>query len=61
MAKKSMIARDTKRTKLNKKHHAKRLTLKATVSDETVSFDERWEAIFSFFFLSKEKNKHTRN
>ena len=57
MAKKSMIARDTKRTKLNEKHHAKRLALKATVSDETVSFDERWEAMIALQKLPRDSGK----
>jgi len=57
MAKKSMIARDTKRTKLNEKQHTKRLALKAIISDETVSFDERWDAMISLQKLPRDGSK----
>ena len=57
MAKKSMIARDVKRTKLNKQFHAKRLALKATISDETVSFDERWGAMIALQKLPRDGAK----
>ncbi|MGH1426329.1 MAG: 30S ribosomal protein S14 [Arenicella sp.] len=57
MAKKSMIARDTKRAKLNDKYHAKRLAFKAIISDETVSFDERWNAMIALQKLPRDGAK----
>ena len=44
MAKKSMIAREDKRTRLVAKYAAKRAALKATVNDVTVSDEEKWDA-----------------
>ena len=41
MAKRSMINRDIKRTKLVKRHAAKRAELKKIVSSETASYDEK--------------------
>ena len=57
MAKKSMIARDTKRTKLNEQYHAKRIAFKAIISDETVSFDERWNAMIALQKLPRDGSK----
>ena len=44
MAKTSMINRDIKRTKLVKKHAAKRAELKKIVSNPKSSYDEKMEA-----------------
>jgi len=44
MAKKSMIARENKRTRLVKKHVAKRAQYKAVLNDQNASFDEKMEA-----------------
>jgi small subunit ribosomal protein S14 len=44
MAKKSMINRDLKRTKLVKKYATKRAELKAIIADTGKSFDERMAA-----------------
>ncbi len=44
MAKKSMINRDLKRTKLVKKYASKRAELKAVVADVSKNFDERMAA-----------------
>jgi len=44
MAKRSMINRDVKRTKLVKRHAAKRAELKKIVSSATASYDERMTA-----------------
>lgn len=44
MAKKSMIARELKRTKTVAKFAVKRAALKAVVVDPTVSDEQRWEA-----------------
>ena len=57
MAKKSMVARDVKRQKLNKRYHAKRLELKKIVSDESVSFDDRWEAMLALQKLPRDSAK----
>ena len=44
MAKTSMVMRDKKRTKLVKKYAAKRADLKAKVSNQKLSYDERMAA-----------------
>jgi small subunit ribosomal protein S14 len=44
MAKKSMIARENKRTRLVAKYAAKRASLKAILSDENASDEEKWDA-----------------
>jgi small subunit ribosomal protein S14 len=44
MAKKSMVNRDLKRTKLVQKYAAKRAELKAIVLGTTASYDEKMEA-----------------
>lgn len=45
MAKKSMVARESKRAKLAAKYAAKRAALKARIKDPNSSFDERYEAV----------------
>jgi small subunit ribosomal protein S14 len=45
MAKTSMIERETKRARLNKKFRAKRATLKEAISNMNLSEEERWEAV----------------
>lgn len=57
MAKKSMIARDTKRTKLNRKDHDKRLKLKAVISDQSVSYEERWDAMIALQKMPRDGSK----
>ena len=44
MAKKSMIARENKRTRMVAKYAEKRAALKAILSDVNASDDEKWEA-----------------
>ena len=44
MAKKSMIAREKKRTQTVAKYAAKRATLKAILSDLNASDEEKWDA-----------------
>ena len=44
MAKKSMVARETKRTRTIAKYAAKRAKLKETIADVNASDDARWEA-----------------
>ena len=45
MAKKSMIAREKKRTKLVKRYAGKRAELKKTIASEEVGYDEKIEAV----------------
>ena len=44
MAKTSMVNREAKREKLAKKHGAKREALKAIISSQTASYEEKMEA-----------------
>ena len=48
MAKKSMIARETKRAKTVAKFAARRAQLKAIIADVSASDDARWEAQIAF-------------
>ena len=48
MAKKSMIAREHKRIKMVAKYAEKRAALKAIMSDESASSEERYEAPIKF-------------
>jgi small subunit ribosomal protein S14 len=48
MAKKSMIAREHKRIKMVAKYAEKRAALKAIMSDESASSEERYEASIKF-------------
>ncbi len=56
MAKKSMIARETKRTKLVKRHRSKREELKATISDEEVGFEEKMRAVTALQKLPRDSS-----
>ena len=44
MAKRSMIEREKKRSRVRAKYMQKRMALKAIISDRNVSDEERWEA-----------------
>jgi small subunit ribosomal protein S14 len=57
MAKKSMIAREVKRTKLAQRYTQKREELKKKVSDETLSFDERWDAMMALQKMPRDSSK----
>jgi small subunit ribosomal protein S14 len=48
MAKKSMIAREAKRTRMVAKYATKRAALKAVLRDPKVSDEEKWEAQAQF-------------
>jgi len=48
MAKKSMIAREAKRTRMVAKYATKRVALKAILRDPKVSDEEKWEAQAQF-------------
>ena len=54
MAKKSMIAREVKPQKLNNRYQAKREFLRKIVSDESSSFDERWDAMLALQKLPRD-------
>ncbi|WP_101760280.1 30S ribosomal protein S14 [Oceanicoccus sp. KOV_DT_Chl] len=56
MAKKSMIAREAKRTATVKKFAAKRAELKAIISDVNASDDEKWAAQMSLQKLPRDAN-----
>ncbi len=45
MAKKSMVARENKRTKLAARYAQKRAALKATIIDPNTSFEDRFDAV----------------
>ena len=57
MAKKSMLAREVKRIKLNSRHGAKRVALRAAVIDESLSYEERWAAMISLQKLPRDSAK----
>ena len=56
MAKTSMIQRELKRTRLVKKYAAKRAELKATVSNQQVSMEERMEAMVKLQKLPRDSS-----
>jgi small subunit ribosomal protein S14 len=57
MAKKSMIAREAKREKLNKRLQARRDELSAIVSDQQVEYDEKWDAMIALQKLPRDSAK----
>jgi len=57
MAKKSMIARDVKRTKLNNRYQARRDELKAIVSNPDVEYDDKWDAMLALQKLPRDSGK----
>jgi len=56
MAKKSMIAREHKRTKLVKQHADKRAVLKNTISSDESSFDEKMDAMTALQKLPRDSS-----
>jgi small subunit ribosomal protein S14 len=54
MAKKSMIAREKKRTKLVAKYATKRAALKAIIVDVNATDDEKWDAQVSLQKLPRD-------
>ncbi|MFK7855645.1 MAG: 30S ribosomal protein S14 [Granulosicoccus sp.] len=56
MAKKSMIAREAKRTKLVRQHADKRTALKAVVASEESSFEEKMEAVTALQKLPRDSS-----
>ena len=57
MAKKSMVAREVKRQKLNDRYRAKRAALKKIIIDENAGDDERWEAMLSLQKLPRDSSR----
>ena len=56
MAKKSMVNRETKRTKLAQRYANKRLELKAIIIDPESSFDEREDAVIKLQKLPRDSS-----
>lgn len=54
MAKKSMIAREAKRTRLARKHAARREQLRKTIADLETSAEEQWEAMMQLQKLPRD-------
>lgn len=57
MAKKSMVARDRKRQRLNKRHGAKREALRNKIRDMSVSDEERMQAVIDLQKLPRDSSK----
>ena len=57
MAKKSMVARDVKRSKLADKLGNKRKALKGIVSNQDTDMDETWEAMLALQKLPRDSSK----
>lgn len=57
MAKKSMVAREIKRAKLNKRYQAKRNELRAVVSNQQAEYEEKWEAMIALQKLPRDSGK----
>lgn len=56
MAKKSMVNRELKRTKLAQRYAAKRIELKAIISNPESSFDEREDAVMKLQKLPRDSS-----
>ena len=56
MAKKSMIAREQKRTKLVKQYRTRREELKATIASEEVGFEEKMAAVTALQKLPRDSS-----
>lgn len=54
MAKKSMVARETKRAKLAQKYAAKREQLRKTIKDESLDYETREAAMFALQKLPRD-------
>ena len=57
MAKKSMIAREAKRSKLNKRLQTRRDELKAIVSNQEADYDDKWAAMIALQKLPRDSGK----
>lgn len=56
MAKKSMVAREKKRTRMVAKYAGKRAALKAVIQNPNASDDEKWEAQAALQKLPRDAN-----
>ena len=57
MAKKSMVARENKRAKLNNRYQARRDELRAVISDAEADYDSKWEAMMALQKLPRDSGK----
>lgn len=57
MAKKSMIARDAKRTKLNNRFQKRRDELKQIIANPESEYDDKWDAMIALQKLPRDSNK----
>jgi small subunit ribosomal protein S14 len=57
MAKKSMVAREVKREKLNNRLQARRDELKAVISNQDAEYDEKWDAMMALQKLPRDSGK----
>lgn len=57
MAKKSMIAREVKREKLVKRYASKRKELKEIINSESVSFEEKMQAVETLQCLPRDSSR----
>ena len=57
MAKKSMIAREAKRIKLNNRLQARREELTAIVSSQNADYEQKWEAMLALQKLPRDSSR----
>jgi small subunit ribosomal protein S14 len=57
MAKKSMVARETKREKLNNRLQKRRDELKAIISNQDSEYDDKWDAMMALQKLPRDSGK----
>ena len=57
MAKKSMLAREVKRKKLNAQFKSQRDALRKKVTDESFSYDDRWQAMLDLQKLPRDSSR----
>ena len=60
MAKKSMIARETKRIHLSDKYRERRTQLRKRIVDESLSNEERWQAMLDLQKLPRDSSTTRR-
>ncbi len=57
MAKKSMVAREVKREKLNKRYQARRTELCAVISNPKAEYEGKWDAMMALQKLPRDSGK----
>ena len=57
MAKKSMVAREVKREKLNNRYQARRDELRGVLQDPDAEYDNKWEAMIALQKLPRDSGK----